>query len=188
MWTFFRIFEKNVHIMATSIKVVKTEKKGVSESYWTKIKEIVAHEPSIYIITWNVLGGKAFMPAQPSSSIDFILVSERGIPKLSVENLAGVLDIPMAVMASLLNVSYKTLGRKKRTDFLDELSSSMSIEIASTVAKGISVFEDRDKFNRWLQKENKALKGKKPFELLSTPTGIKLVNQILGRIEEGVYS
>ncbi len=167
---------------------VKVEKKGDYEKYWFKIKDTISHESSIDVIAWIVLGGKSFMSSKPVSHLDFILASEKGIPKLSVENLAGVLDIPMADMAGLLNVSYKTLGRKKRTEILDELSSSMSIEIANTVAKGISVFEDRDKFNRWLQKENRALKGKKPFELLNTPTGIKLVNQILVRLEEGVYS
>jgi putative toxin-antitoxin system antitoxin component (TIGR02293 family) len=94
----------------------------------------------------------------------------------------------MKDMAMLLNVSYKTLGRKKKTDILDSLSSSLSIELAGTVAKGLTVFEDMDKFSRWLQKENRALQGKKPFELLSTPTGIKMVNKLLGRIEEGVYT
>jgi uncharacterized protein (DUF2384 family) len=52
----------------------------------------------------------------------------------------------------------------------------------------LSVFEDAQKLKRWLHKENKALNGQKPFDLLNTPTGIKLVNQILGRIEDGVYS
>lgn len=184
----FTVYLGKMSTMPVSVREGKKTKENPSEKFWVKIMESVAAEASIDIITWNVLGGKAFMSAKPSSSIDFIIASERGIPKLSVENLAGVLAIPMVDMAGLLNVSYKTLGRKKKTDMLDELSSSLSIEIANTVAKGLAVFEDRDKFNRWLQKENRALKGKKPFELLHTPTGIKLVNQILGRIEEGVYS
>lgn len=174
--------------MATNLKDAKHTRKNPSEKFWGQIMDSVAADASLDVITWNVLGGKDFMSAKPSSSFDFIIASEKGIPKLSVEYLAWVLAIPMVDMAGLLNVSYKTLGRKKKTDILDELSSSLSIEIANTVAKGLAVFEDREKFNRWLQKENRALKGKKPFELLHTPTGIKLVNQILGRIEEGVYS
>lgn len=174
--------------MPVSVKDGKSVRTTVTDKFWVQIMNSVAAEASIDITTWMVLGGKDFMSTKPSSSLDFISASEKGIPKLSVEKLAWALAIPMVDMAGLLNVSYKTLGRKKKTDLLDELSSSLSIEIANTVAKGLSVFEDRDKFNRWLQKENRALKGKKPFELLHTPTGIKLVNQILGRIEEGVYS
>ena len=94
----------------------------------------------------------------------------------------------MKDMANLLNISYKTLGRKKNTDLLSSLASSLTIEIADTITKGLYVFEDATKLNRWLHKENKALNGNKPFDLLNTPTGIKLVNQILGRIGEGVYS
>ena len=139
-------------------------------------------------LTWIMLGGKYFMPVMPSSSIDFVTASSNGIPKGSVSNLAVLLDVPMKDMAFLLNISYKTLGRKKSTDVLNSITSSLTIEIAHTIAKGLYVFEDADRLNRWLHKENKALKGNKPFDLLSTPTGINLVNQILGRIEDGVYS
>jgi putative toxin-antitoxin system antitoxin component (TIGR02293 family) len=136
-------------------------------------------------IAWLILGGNEFMPEKPASDFDFI---NRNIKKLSVASLASVLNVPMKDMATLLNISYKTLGRKKRSDSLDNLSSSLSIEIANTIAKGITVFDEPEKLNRWLQKENKALNGQKPFDLLNTPTGIKMVNRILGRIEEGVYS
>lgn len=139
-------------------------------------------------ITWMILGGTQFMLTEPASGLDFLRASERGIPKLSIESLAGVMDVPMKDMATLLSLSYKTLARKKSTDVFNNLVSSLSIEIANTIAKGLAVFEDPAKLNRWLHKENKALNLQKPFDLLNTPTGIKLVSQILGRIEDGVYS
>ena len=145
------------------------------------------NEPPDFI-TWYMLGGTNFMPVKPSSSIDFVIASSKGIPKLSVHNLAILLGVEMKDMAVLLNVSYKTLGKKKNTDTLSNITSSLTIEIANTITKGLYLFEDADKLNRWLHKANKALNGKKPFDLLNTPTGIKLVNQIIGRIEEGVYT
>jgi len=152
------------------------------------LKSFLMKGASINALVWAILGGKQFMAAAPETGLDYIAATSRGIPKQAVHNLAEVIDVPMKDMATLLNVSYKTLGRKKKTDTLDSLSSSLSIEIANTVAKGLAVFEDTDKFSRWLQKENRALQGKKPFELLNTPTGIKMVNKLLGRIEEGVYT
>lgn len=139
-------------------------------------------------LTWIILGGKNFMNAEPNSMLDFVAASNNGIPKLAILNLAEVLNIPMKDMAVLLNVSYKTLSRKRKSDILNSIVSSLSVEIANTITKGLFVFEDVDKLNRWLHKENRALKGQKPFDLLNTPTGIKLVNQVLGRIEEGVYT
>jgi hypothetical protein len=56
------------------------------------------------------------------------------------------------------------------------------------IAKGFDVFEEKERFDRWLNKENSALKGAKPLDLLNTSAGTKLVAQLLGRIEEGVFS
>ena len=154
---------------------------------WSLLDHLKKKE-SYDAVTWEMLGGKKFMASKPTSQLDFITVGAKGIPKLSVIHLSEVLDVPMKDMAVLLNLSYKTLGRKKETDSLDTLASSLSIEIANTITKGLSVFEDADKLNRWLHKENRALKGQIPFNLLSTPTGIKVINQILGRIEEGIYT
>jgi len=152
------------------------------------LKNYITKGASINALVWALLGGKQFWRLPPETVLDYVAATSKGIPKQAVHNLAEVIDVPMKDMATLLNVSYKTLGRKKKTDTLDSLSSSLSIELANTVAKGLAVFEERDKFSRWLQKENRALQGKKPFQLLNTPTGIKMVNKLLGRIEEGVYT
>ncbi|MCF2447159.1 MbcA/ParS/Xre antitoxin family protein [Dyadobacter sp. CY345] len=143
---------------------------------------------SVNEMTWLILGGEKSIGQKPVSGLDYLVAATSGIPKSSVENLANVLNIPMRDMAILLNLSYKTLTRKKKDEVFGNLVSSLSVEIANTVAKGLAVFEDTERLNRWLHKENKALKGQKPFDLLNTPTGIKLVSQILGRIEDGVYS
>ena len=139
-------------------------------------------------LTWAILGGKTFLDKMPGSTLDFVSAGQQGIPKKSVIHLADFLNIPLKEVASLLNISYKTLGRKKPLERMDTLSSSLSIEIASTMARGYMVFENAEKFNRWLHKKNKALEGKTPYELLNTPTGINIVNKLLTRIEEGVYT
>lgn len=161
---------------------------AVNEEVRELIKSHIRKGSSANVITWAILGGEKFMPKQPVSTFDFLTASSKGITKQSVINLADIMAIPMKDIAILLNVSYKTLGRKRKTDILSTLASSLSIEIANTIANGLSVFEDADKLNRWLKKENKALSGKKPIELLDTPTGIKLTNRVLNRLEEGIYT
>jgi putative toxin-antitoxin system antitoxin component (TIGR02293 family) len=139
-------------------------------------------------IKWELLGGKLFSPRMPLTAMEFYDAVSAGVPKLSVHNLASVMDIPMTTMANLLNLSYKTLTRKNKKDLLGPVVSSHTYEMSDIIAKGLEVFEDGAKLNRWLHKENRALKGKKPFDLLHTPTGIRLVGQVLGRLEEGVYT
>lgn len=139
-------------------------------------------------IRWELLGGKLFSPVMPETALEIYDVVNNGIPKVSVDILAAVMEIPMTKMANLLHLSYKTLTRKNKKDLLDPLVSSHTYEMSNVIAKGLEVFESGDKLKRWLHKENRALRGKKPFDLLNTPTGITLINQVLGRLEEGIYS
>jgi putative toxin-antitoxin system antitoxin component (TIGR02293 family) len=124
----------------------------------------------------------------PSSYLEVIRLIDEGVKKATVEHFSRNLKIPMTSIAPLLNMSYKTLTRKKGSEKLDSSISSLVFELASTYGKAFEIFRDRDKVNRWFNKSNKALNGGQPFALLHTATGIKLVNQVLGRIEEGVYS
>jgi putative toxin-antitoxin system antitoxin component (TIGR02293 family) len=156
------------------------EKQGVSE----QVNRYISEGASPYLLTWAILGGRDFMVEEPVSALEYLSASNHGIPKQAVINLAEIMNLPMKDIAVLLN----TLGRKSDTDMLDSLSSSISIEIAQVMAKGLSLFEDRDKLKRWLYTENRALQGRKPFDILNTPTGIKMVNRVLTRIEEGVYT
>ena len=176
--------------MANSLK----SKSGVVKSERAKVLRSHDNEPgrtknlSHSEMTWKLLGGRRFMIHKPKTSLEFYRAVRKGVPRLSIDSLAHVMNIPMTKMAILLNLSYKTLTRKNEVELLDTPVSSHAFEIADTIAKGLGVFEDEDRLNRWLNKENRALNGARPYDLLDTSTGIKLVNRILGRIEEGVYS
>ena len=83
------------------------------------------------------------------------------------------------------NLRYKSKGNKDKAVMPAGIPASQSGATIDVMAKGLSVFEDSDKFNRWLHKKNKALLDKRPIDLLDTPTGINRISQVLGRIEEG---
>lgn len=166
-------------------KLIYSHEKG---DLTLEIENYINKGASANLITWVILGGKKFMPKEPVSVYDFLLVINMGITKQSVVNLAEVMEIPMKDIANLLNISYKTLGRKRKTDVLGSLTSSLLIEMVSTIANGLGVFEDTKRLNSWLQRENSSLHGMRPIELFRTPTGIRMVNGILNKIEEGIYT
>lgn len=139
-------------------------------------------------LAWGMLGGGSFLLKEPSSALEYVAAGREGIRKAAVEHLSRQMSIPMKDMADLLSVSYKTLSRKRSDDRLDALTSSMSIEIAGAVARGLIVFGDLDRLRRWLRKENRALGGSRPVELLNTPTGIRIVCRLLHRIQEGILT
>lgn len=147
----------------------------------------VSKENGNPIIHW--LGGKAMLPHPIRSDFDLLFAGSEGIPKSSVDELANHLGISRKSMAEdILDLSVKTLERKAPADKLDKRTSSHALEIAKLLQHAYEVFEDEEKIRRWINKENRALNGMKPLGFFDTLTGLNMVNDILGRIEEGVYS
>jgi putative toxin-antitoxin system antitoxin component (TIGR02293 family) len=135
------------------------------------------------------LGGSARIDHHIRTDFDIIKAGMEGITKSSVDELTVHIGVSRKIMAEdILNLSVKTLERKKPEDKLDKRTSSHALEIARVMQHSFKVFEDEEKIRHWLNRDNKALNGLKPVQLLSTLTGINMVNDILTRIEEGVYS
>ncbi|GAA4802014.1 hypothetical protein GCM10023231_33640 [Olivibacter ginsenosidimutans] len=141
---------------------------------------------------WNVtslLGGQEVLSTSIKTEFDLIALGNQGLTKASLDALVTFLGIPKkAFVEGMLDMSVKTIERKKEGDLLDRHTSSHLIEIAKVVAHAVEVFEDEDKVRDWLAKTNRSLNGMRPLELFAMPTGLALVNTVLGRIEEGVYS
>jgi len=154
------------------------------------MKAAIAHSlPAREIDFIHLLGGQNIVKKVIKSTFDLIALSEYGLTKASLESLIGHLGVSKkSFLEDVLDMSVKTLERKKSTEKLDRRTSSQVIEIAKVVEHAFSVFEDEEKVKRWLTKPNAALNNIKPFDLFGTSTGLGMVDDILGRIEEGVYS
>ena len=141
---------------------------------------------------WDVvslLGGREVLGTVIKTEFDLIALGNGGLKRASLDALIAFLQVPRKqFVESTLDMSVKTVERKKSDDRLDRRTSSLIIEIAKVVEHAVSVFEDDDKVRDWLCTPNRALNGTRPLDLFHTPTGLMLVNTVLGRIEEGVYS
>lgn len=149
-------------------------------------KEIKNSKPVSLI---NLLGGKTLVKTDLSTDFDLIALSQQGITKASLESLIAYIGISKKTfIENILDLSVKTIERKKNNDLLGQHISSHILEIAKVVAHAFSVFEDEKKVQKWLITPNRALNNTQPIDLFMMPTGLNMVDQILGRIEEGVYS
>jgi putative toxin-antitoxin system antitoxin component (TIGR02293 family) len=152
-----------------------------------KNAKVASKKESHEITRW--LGGAQLIPSSIKSDFDIINAGSEGISKSSVDALANYLGISRKSMAEdIFDLSVKTLERKAPADKMDKRTSSHALEIAKVMQHAFEVFEDEEKLKRWLNKEHRALNGMKPVALFDTMTGLNMVNDILGRIEEGVYS
>jgi putative toxin-antitoxin system antitoxin component (TIGR02293 family) len=91
-------------------------------------------------------------------------------------------------LSSILQISERTLQRKKDSDLLSKSISEHVIQIAQIFSRGDEVFNSAEDFQTWINTANKALGNKKPIELLSSRYGAQMILDELGRIEHGVFS
>ena len=120
--------------------------------------------------------------------LSYMQVSQYGLTKQNFERLKAFTGLDTETLASILSITSRTIQRKKITDtFKPDISEKM-LEIADIYSFGVSVFEKKDKFQKWVNTENLSLGNKKPIEFLSSSYGRKYIKQLLGRIEYGVFS
>lgn len=162
----------------TDIKMQLRGKRGANP------RVFIAHEKGI--VRW--LGGSGIIGIPIVSDYDVLMAGESGIPKQAIDHLAGYIGISRKSMADVFEVSIRTLERKAPTTKLDKKTSSHALEIAKVMQHAFNVFEDEEKSKMWVNRRNRALNGKKPVEFFGTLTGLSMVNDVLGRIEDGVYS
>ena len=68
------------------------------------------------------------------------------------------------------------------------LDSDWVNRLARIAAQAEEVFGSMEKASHWLRESNTALGGVTPISLLDTDLGTRQVENVLGRIEHGVYS
>lgn len=136
----------------------------------------------------KALGGKKALKANIKNRLDIIRLSRRGIAKKSLNHLSNVLHLSMDDVADLLPVSKRTIQRYAQTDYFMYPVSDKILEIASIVSRGQEVFGDIGKFIQWLNQESVPLGNRTPLSLLKYASGVDMVQDELGKIEQGIIS
>jgi putative toxin-antitoxin system antitoxin component (TIGR02293 family) len=98
------------------------------------------------------------------------------------------LNVPMEKLASKLGISKATLHRRKRQGRLGPEESDRVLRFARLLGKAVEVFESEQNARAWLSSPQVGLGGEVPLDYAETELGAREVEDLLGRIEYGVYS
>lgn len=128
------------------------------------------------------------VPPERNSPFTMIAHARLGVAHEEVRRVAAVLELSIREMAMLLALNERTMARRLVGGSLNKVESERLLLLQALTAHGLRVFEDQGKFNRWLRRPLDILEGQSPLQLLDTATGFGVVDQVLGRIEYGVYS
>jgi putative toxin-antitoxin system antitoxin component (TIGR02293 family) len=93
-------------------------------------------------------------------------------------------------LLKVAGVSFRTVQRLEATSnkLLSSEQSGRVWKFAEILAKAIDVFGTREEAERWLATPAIALDQRRPVDLLASPVGIEMVEQLLGRLKFGVYT
>jgi len=112
-----------------------------------------------------------------------------GLPFKELQELQACLAVPTDNLAPLLGISKATFHRRKGTDTnLNPSVSDRVVRFAKLLGKAVKVFGNLDDASQWLGSPQFGLGGAVPLDYAKSELGAREVENLLGRIEYGVYT
>jgi putative toxin-antitoxin system antitoxin component (TIGR02293 family) len=144
--------------------------------------------PQSGVVSYYVHG-----PTGKTTDLDFtpsklIEVLRVGLPVQELRDLQASLDVPVDKLFPMLGISKATLHRRQAEGRLDQAESDRVVRFAKLMGKAVEVMESDENARKWLQSPQFGLGGAVPLEYAETEVGAREVENLLGRIEYGVYS
>jgi len=126
--------------------------------------------------------GRAF------SAPDLIERIQAGLPIRELDDLVQHLHLSRDKLARKLGISKATLQRRIAAGRLDATESDRVVRLARLMGNAARVFGNEDDAKSWLSSPQFGLGGAVPLDYSETEAGAREVENLLGRIEHGVYS
>ena len=114
---------------------------------------------------------------------------ERGFAFVTLEQLMRHTGLSQARLGDLGNIPMTTMARRRRAGRFSPEESDRLLRIARVVADAIQLFEaDEAAARRWLNTPTAALAGRTPIDCIANEHGARLVEDLIGRLEHGVFT
>lgn len=130
--------------------------------------------------------GVANILGKIQSEVHLVELIEQGLPPGVADALRELGDLTAAELGEI--IPQRSLSRSRSRGRLTPEQSDRIIRAARTYALAHDVFANCEKANRWMQRPNRELAGRPPITLLCTSIGAELIDALLDRVADGVYS
>ncbi len=145
-------------------------------------------QPAPGIVDACVQSPKSRASASRLAPARLVPVLREGLPVRELDDLRESLGVPMERLAPMLGISKATLHRRKSGQLLGSAESDRVVRFARLMGRAVEVFESEEGARRWLNSPQAGLGGEVPLEYAQTEVGAREVEDLLGRIDHGVYS
>ncbi|MBE0643923.1 MAG: DUF2384 domain-containing protein [Bacteroidetes bacterium] len=104
------------------------------------------------------------------------------------EHLCEAMDLSPQRLTAAAGIAPRTFARRKREGVLQPDESERVFRISALFDIAVEVFGDIDTARRWFNEPLRTLHGHAPLDYTETEPGAREVEDILGRLEHGVFS
>ena len=113
-----------------------------------------------------------------------------GLPVGELDALRELLGVTVEALAGKVGISIATLSRRRqRREPLDVGQSDRVLRYAELFRQAVALHDgDEDAARAWLKSPARALGGETPLERAETEVGAREVENLMGRLEHGVYT
>jgi putative toxin-antitoxin system antitoxin component (TIGR02293 family) len=126
--------------------------------------------------------------AKAKHPTELIRKIQKGLRFSELETLQNSIDMPFEQLAAKLCISRSTLQRRKAAGRLSPDESDKVMRLSRLLEHATNVFGDIEKARAWLKFPQRGLGGAVPLDYAETEVGAREVDDLLGRIDYGVYS
>jgi len=131
---------------------------------------------------------KKTVRAKAKHPTELIRRIQQGLRFRELETLQDSIDMPFEQLAAKLSMSRSTLQRRKANGRLSPAESDKVMRFSRLLEHATNVFGDVEKARAWLKHPQYGLGGAGPLDYAETEIGAREVDNLLGRIDYGVYS
>ncbi|MDE3181495.1 MAG: DUF2384 domain-containing protein [Acidobacteriota bacterium] len=126
---------------------------------------------------------------EPSGTAGLVRRVERGLPFKAFVQFCSQTGLSASRIANVLGIPERTLARRKSADRLAPDESERLLRLSLIFEKAVNLFEGRPhRAVEWLTRPKRSLGGESPLDYSRTELGAREVENLLGRLEHGVFS
>jgi putative toxin-antitoxin system antitoxin component (TIGR02293 family) len=129
------------------------------------------------------LGFPHLSPASMSEKIN------AGFSVTLLDKFAKASALPLETVVEIIRIPSRTLSRRRAQGRLHPDESERLLRLSTVFEKTLALFEgDKNAAVNWLRTPQPALGGMHPLDLAKTEIGAREVEDLIGRLEHGVFT
>jgi putative toxin-antitoxin system antitoxin component (TIGR02293 family) len=119
---------------------------------------------------------------------EFVQAVRNGLPYASLEALTRALGRDVGDVGAVVGIPPRTLARRKHQRLLSPVESDRLYRLAYITNVTAATLGGMEPARLWLNRPNRALGGVPPLSLLDTDIGCRQVEDVISRLNYGVFS